>query len=195
VDGDRRVQPTSPDGIWALDQLPPNVRLGRLSVVSGARAFARFFAENDAGLTIGDRSTIDGSQFAVGPAGRLTIGSDCYFSAAVLLCEQEIRIGDAVMVGWNATIADCDFHPLPPEMRRLDAVACSPLGDRPARPPVATLPVIIEDDAWIGPNATVLQGVRIGAAAFLEPGSVVTRDVPPRTRVLGNPARVVGEIR
>ena len=38
-------------------------------------------------------------------------------------------------------------------------------------------------------------GVRIGAGAFIEAGSLVTRDVPPRARVLGNPAQVIGEIR
>jgi acetyltransferase-like isoleucine patch superfamily enzyme len=54
--------------------------------------------------------------------------------------------------------------------------------------------VIIEDDVWIGPNVTILKGVRIGAGAFIEPGSLVTRDVPPRARVLGNPAQVVGEV-
>jgi acetyltransferase-like isoleucine patch superfamily enzyme len=54
--------------------------------------------------------------------------------------------------------------------------------------------VIIEDDVWIGPNATILKGVRIGAGAFIEAGAMVTHDVPPRARVLGNPAQIVGEV-
>jgi acetyltransferase-like isoleucine patch superfamily enzyme len=54
--------------------------------------------------------------------------------------------------------------------------------------------VEIEDCVWIGPNATILKGVRIGAGAVIEPGSLVTRDVPARARVMGNPARVVGEV-
>jgi acetyltransferase-like isoleucine patch superfamily enzyme len=52
--------------------------------------------------------------------------------------------------------------------------------------------VWIEDDVYIGPSVTILKGVRIGKGAFIEPGSMVTRDVPALTRVLGNPARVVG---
>ena len=56
-------------------------------------------------------------------------------------------------------------------------------------------PVIIEDDVWIGPNAAILKGVRVGAGAFIEAGSLVTRDVPPRARILGNPAQVIGEVR
>ena len=54
--------------------------------------------------------------------------------------------------------------------------------------------MIIEDDVWIGPNVAVLKGIRIGAGAFIEAGSLVTRDVPPRARVLGNPAQVIGQI-
>jgi sugar O-acyltransferase (sialic acid O-acetyltransferase NeuD family) len=45
--------------------------------------------------------------------------------------------------------------------------------------------------AFIGGGATVLPGVRIGENAIVGAGSVVTTDVPPRTVVLGNPARVV----
>ena len=52
---------------------------------------------------------------------------------------------------------------------------------------------MIDDDVWIGPNATILKGVRIGAGAWIEPGSMVTRDVPPGARVMGNPAQVIGE--
>ena len=53
---------------------------------------------------------------------------------------------------------------------------------------------MIEDDVWIGPNATILKGVRIGAGAWIEAGSLVTREVPPRSRVLGNPAQIVGQV-
>jgi acetyltransferase-like isoleucine patch superfamily enzyme len=55
-------------------------------------------------------------------------------------------------------------------------------------------PVIIEDGVWIGPNATILKGVRISAGAFIEPGALIVRDVPPRARMLGNPARAIGEV-
>jgi acetyltransferase-like isoleucine patch superfamily enzyme len=55
-------------------------------------------------------------------------------------------------------------------------------------------PVLIEDDVYVGPNATILKGVRIGAGSFIEAGALVTRDVPPRSRVIGNPARIVGNV-
>src|SRR5712691_11873227 len=99
-----------------------------------------------------------------------------------------------VMIGWNTTIVDTDFHPLQPAERIVDAVACSPLGKGRPRTEIPKRAVVIEDDVWIGPNVTVLKGVRIGAGAFIEAGSLVTRDVPPRARVLGNPAQVIGQI-
>ena len=53
------------------------------------------------------------------------------------------------------------------------------------------VPTIVEAGASIGAHATIVCGVRIGARAMIGAGSVVTRDVPPGTVVVGNPARVV----
>lgn len=55
-------------------------------------------------------------------------------------------------------------------------------------------PVTIGDDVWIGGAAVVLPGVTIGDGAVVAAGSVVTKDVPPRTVVGGNPARVLKTI-
>jgi acetyltransferase-like isoleucine patch superfamily enzyme len=133
-------------------------------------------------------------QLALGQEAAVTIGDYCYFNSAVLLCELEIQIGSYVVLGWNVTIADSDFHPVGPAERIADAVACSPLAMGTKRPEILRRPVVIEDNVWIGPNATVLKGVRIGTGAFIEPGSLVTHDVPPRARILGNPARIIGEV-
>jgi acetyltransferase-like isoleucine patch superfamily enzyme len=51
--------------------------------------------------------------------------------------------------------------------------------------------ITIEDDVWIGAGAIVTDGVRIGQGAVVAAGSVVTRDVPPRTLVAGSPAREI----
>lgn len=48
---------------------------------------------------------------------------------------------------------------------------------------------MIEDEARIGANATLLPGVRIGSGAIVAAGSVVTRDVAPGSTVIGVPAR------
>lgn len=137
---------------------------------------------------------MDGVHFAVGDQGRVEIGDYCYFTNAVLLCEDHLRIGSYVVIGWNATIVDTDFHPIAPAERIADALACSPLGHARSRPAIVRMPVVIEDDVWIGPNATILKGVCVRTGAFIEAGAVVTRDVPARCRVVGNPAQIVGEV-
>jgi virginiamycin A acetyltransferase len=57
--------------------------------------------------------------------------------------------------------------------------------------PSAKGDVIIGNDVWIGLNALILSGVRIGDGAVIGASSVVTRDVPPYAIVGGNPARVI----
>jgi acetyltransferase-like isoleucine patch superfamily enzyme len=178
-------------GRWLEGGLPGNVRLGEDTLITSAYAFKRFRSRLPEALVIGNGCTMDGVHFALGEHGSARIGDYCYFTNAVLLCELELRIGSYVVIGWNATIADTDFHPIGPAERIADAIACSPLGTGRPRPEIVRLPVIIDDDVWIGPNATILKGVRIGTGAFVEAGALVTRDVPARTRVLGNPAQVI----
>jgi len=181
-------------GRWLDGRLPANTRVGSDSVITGDYAFKRFLSRLDPALVVGAHCTLDGVHFALGAEGRLTIGDYCYFTNAVLLCEMEVRIGNYVVIGWNATIADTDFHPIEPAERIADAIACSPLGKGRARPTVERRPVVIEDDVWIGPNATILKGVRVGASAFVEAGALVTRDVPAGMRVIGNPAQIAGKV-
>ena len=59
---------------------------------------------------------------------------------------------------------------------------------------VSTTPVVIEDDVWIGANAVVLPGVKIGTHSVVAAGAVVTKDVPPHSIVAGIPAKIIKKI-
>ncbi|MGE0453013.1 MAG: DapH/DapD/GlmU-related protein [Vicinamibacteria bacterium] len=61
--------------------------------------------------------------------------------------------------------------------------------------PIAFGKVTIEDDVWIGANAVILPGVRLGRGCVVGAGAVVTRDVAERGIAVGVPARVTRERR
>jgi acetyltransferase-like isoleucine patch superfamily enzyme len=51
--------------------------------------------------------------------------------------------------------------------------------------------VVIEENVWIGSNSVILPGVTIGKNSVIGAGAVVTKDIPPFSLAVGNPARVV----
>ncbi len=112
----------------------------------------------------------------------LTIGDDFGMTGGSLIVDEQMTIGDRVWVGANTTITDTDFHPIDPDLRRVD-----PLNAK-------TAPVVIADDVFIGMSSLILKGVTIGERSVVGAGSIVTRDVPPNTIVAGNPAKVIGKV-
>ena len=54
--------------------------------------------------------------------------------------------------------------------------------------------VVIEEDATVGPGAIVLPNVTIGRGSIVTAGSVVTKSVPPKTMVQGNPAQPIATV-
>lgn len=57
--------------------------------------------------------------------------------------------------------------------------------------PVTTERITVEDNCWIGANAVITAGVTIGKHSVIAAGCVVTKDVPPYSIAVGNPARVI----
>lgn len=103
---------------------------------------------------------------------RVFINSGCSFQD-----QGGITIGDGSLIGHNTVMATLN-HDISPD-RRADM--------HPA-------PIVIGDNVWIGSNATVLPGVTIGDHSVVAAASVVTKDVPARSVVVGSPARVVRSI-
>ncbi|WP_119066655.1 sugar O-acetyltransferase [Rubrobacter indicoceani] len=87
-----------------------------------------------------------------------------------------ITIGSDVQIGTNVQLLT-PTHPTEPEPRRAKWEAA--------------LPVTIEDNVWLGGGAIVVPGVTVGENSVVGAGSVVTKNVPPNTLVVGSPARVV----
>jgi len=161
-------------GKWALRNC---TSVGRWTRVTG-----RLHVVNDGQLVIGSRVQIlcrfVPSALVVFGGGRLEIGDGTMLNfGADISATRSVRIGRDCLIGTHAIILDNDFHDLL---------------DRHRMP--EPKPVHIGDRVWIGNRVIVLPGVSIGDDAAVGAGSVVTSDVPPRSVVVGNPARVVRQI-
>lgn len=132
-------------------------------------------------ISIGRRTTVwPGVKFAAiskDPAKPAEIRIGAYSSIGdntQIHCCEKVTIGDYVLVSWGVNILENNYH-------------------NSADNAIRTAPITIEDRVWIGCNVIVLSGVTIGTGSIIAAGSVVTKDVPPRSLVAGNPARVIRE--
>ena len=53
------------------------------------------------------------------------------------------------------------------------------------------LPVVIEENVWVGFDAIILPGVRIGRGAVIGCKTVISEDVPAYAVIVGNPSRII----
>ncbi|HXG48013.1 MAG TPA: DapH/DapD/GlmU-related protein [Methylomirabilota bacterium] len=112
----------------------------------------------------------------------IRIGARTRIHGSCLHAIERITVGERCLIAGNVQIFDGHGHELSfPDVRRR--------GD--TKGPAA--PVTIGDDVWIGLNAIILPGVTIGDGSVVAAGSVVTKDVPPRVVVGGNPARIIAD--
>lgn len=134
------------------------------------------------GMHIGTGSQIQGAlhvtadNWSDNPCRQIWIG-DFTMVSGNLHCDvgAPIRIGNRVRIGHGVTLLTVDHQVGSEDMRS---------GKRKYGP------IEIGDGAWLASCVLVLPGVVIGAGAIVAAGSVVTRDVPANTLVLGTPARV-----
>jgi UDP-2-acetamido-3-amino-2,3-dideoxy-glucuronate N-acetyltransferase len=128
------------------------------------------------GCEIGDETKI-GTFVEIQRGAR--VGRRVKISSHTFICEG-VQIEDHVFVGHGVTFIN-DRYPR----------ATTADGELQTGADWQVVPTVVRRGASIGSGSTVLCGVEIGADAIVGAGSVVTRDVPPRTVVAGNPARVL----
>lgn len=180
-------------GDWFPGTIPQNIEVGKNTVLDSSVCFKNYFSGLPVGFRAGRGVTLWRTSLAAEENALIEIGDYTYISNASLVCTERITIGSHVLIAGGVTVADSDFHPVAPAARLADTIALSPVGNRQNRPAVITKPVIIEDDVWIGYNATILKGVVVGAGALVAPGALVITDVPAGAEVAGNPARVINK--
>lgn len=143
-------------------------------------------------VEIGSRSCVRGVLETQRNGGSIQVGKNCYIGDHTRIwAADSIIIGNHVLIAHNCNIFDNDTHPINLYERREDAENIIWKGIRNDYKTLRYAPIVIEDDAWIGCNCIIMKGVSIGEGAIVAAGSVVTKDVPAKTIVGGNPARIL----
>ncbi len=153
---------------WDFVRIAPDVKLGRDVKIY---AFVNLY-----GCEIGDESKI-GAFVEIQKGAK--IGCRVKISSHAFICEG-VTIEDGAFIGHGVMFIN-DKYPR----------ATNELGEIQTEADWKCIPTLVKRGASIGSNATILCGVSIGEDAIVGAGSVVTRDVPSRTIVAGNPARVI----
>ena len=168
---------------------------GRVGFLLRRLWFAWFFKRVEGKVSIGRGCTLAGTEnmsfggtvslgdycHLAARDGRLNIGANTTLNTNVCLGADmsEIEIGRDVMIAMNVVMRSAnhsyDQSPRVPMRKQ---------GHRADR-------IIISDDVWIGANAVILAGARIGSHCVIGAGAVVSGEIPSNSVALGVPARVV----
>ncbi|MEI3865697.1 acyltransferase [Microbacterium sp. CCNWLW134] len=123
------------------------------------------------------RSALRGPEHAARKAG-VAIGADCRILSSISTSEPWlVSIGSRVTITGGVVFLTHDgtgFHVRDERGRRYRYA-----------------PITLDDDVFVGQNAILLPGVRIGRGSIVAAGSVVTKSIPPGVVVAGNPARLI----
>ncbi|OSZ80902.1 hypothetical protein CAP36_06585 [Chitinophagaceae bacterium IBVUCB2] len=144
-------------------------------------------------IIIGSNTIIHGNLLIYGFGGRIEIGNKVFIGhSSQIWSASSIKIGNGVLISHNVNIIDNNSHPLDHLERRKDWENLRELGLLNEKQfDILEKPIIIEDDVWIGFNATIMKGVRIGRGAIIGAGTIITKDVPDFAIMAGNPAKII----
>lgn len=154
-----------------MKNIAPDVKLGK-----GVKVYDFV---NLYGCEIDDNSRI-GTFVEIQKGAR--VGKNCKIQSHTFICEG-VSIEDDVFIGHNVTFINDVF----PRATNAEGVLGTDADWK-------CIPTLIKKGATIGSSATLLCGVTVGEKAMVGAGSVVTKDVPPGTIVVGNPARLLKRV-
>jgi acetyltransferase-like isoleucine patch superfamily enzyme len=111
---------------------------------------------------------------------KISIGEGTYLNRHTMLdAHLEISIGRNCMIGPFCYLTDANHGRV--------------AGTLVKEQKMEAMPVVIEDDVWLGAGVVVLPGVRLGRGCVIGAGAVVTHDVPAEAIVAGVPAAPIGK--
>lgn len=128
-------------------------------------------------FVLGDYSVVEDFSTIANSVGEIIIGSRTRIGLGNTIIGP-VEIGNNVNLAQNIVVTGLNHN-----YEDID----QPIRDQG----VSTQKVWISDDVWIGSNSVILPGITIGNHVIVGAGSVVTRDIPPFSIALGNPAKII----
>jgi acetyltransferase-like isoleucine patch superfamily enzyme len=178
---------------WYSGPLPKTLEAENMAYLDSAYSWANFHSEVPGGFRMGFASgNYLHSHFFAGESGKIIIGKYVILEATNFLVQDSVSVGDHCMFSWGSFITDSwvDENTLNPESRKeiLRNAAFSKTRILKIPNPVK---VIIEDNVWVGFDAVVLPGTRLGRGCVIGCKTVVSGNIPPYVVVVGNPPEIV----
>lgn len=130
-------------------------------------------------VKIGAKTAIEDYSILHAYGGSIFVGENSFIGPhCVLYGHGKIHIGQNCLVAMHTCIISAN-HSIPPRHLAIRNL------------PDIRKEIFIEDDVWIGAGVNILSGVTVGKGAVIGAGSVVTKDLPPYSISVGNPAKVI----
>ncbi len=173
--------------LWTGRWIAPSARLvlkpgARLVLGRGVtiREYTRIIIGPASRLEIGDGGTVDrGCEITAVSGAEVTIGSDTYIgNYCNIRSDKFVHIGRGCYLAQFVSLIDGGYD-LRAAGREITREAYKAQGVR------------VGENAWLGVGCILLPGVSIGDGSVVGAGAVVTKDVPARAIVVGNPAHVI----
>lgn len=177
---------------WYPGSLPQNVQLEPYAYPESAFSFAGFHSTEEDGFVMGFASgNYAFGSYQVGPHGKVQVGKYVILNATNLFCHQAISIGDHSMFGWGSVVTDAWITAATTAERKALLEKAAQTKTRHLEFGPFAKPVVIEANVWVGFEAVIMPGVRLGRGCIVGCKTVVEHDVPPYAVIAGNPAKII----
>jgi len=173
-----------------------NVHLAKIAIIHPSTiiqdgATIHNFQNDRTKIEIGKESSIMGELTVFTYGGNIKIGNNCFVGPDTRIWSGEnISLGNNVLISHNVNIMDFAHEIAAAD--RAEGFRNFFNNSHPGeKGKIPTRPITIEDDVAIYAGCNIVMGVTIGKGSVISAGSVVIKDVPPFSLVIGNPAKVV----